>query len=481
MASSSLGLCPHQRGFERRPADFSSYCGPRKLGRRFAVLTTSASARDFRFFDMEREEKCSSTARGAIGDGSGNSEADPPERHDEEPMVQCTNTRAVSQWKKFFTLWKRKSVRRLPSFPPLGVPRLSKKKTRNSGDGINPSLSQIYNLNSQLVHFTLSELELATENFSKENLIGHGGFAQVFKGRLKSGQFVAVKRLTKGTADEKTASFLSELGVIAHLNHPNIAKLVGCCVEGGLHLVLQLSPLGSLGNILHGSKCHLDWGARYKIALGTANGLQYLHESCQRRIIHRDIKADNILLAEDFEPQICDFGLAKWLPTQWTHRNATKFEGTFGYFAPEYFMHGIFDEKTDVYAFGVLLLELITGRKAVDSESKSLVLWAKPLLDNDGIAKLVDPSLSNDYNSEEMDRVIMTASFCIDQSAVLRPQMNQVAVLIRGEKFVNEFTKDGQRRTFRRTYSEELSDALEYNSTRYLSDLRRHKEVALGS
>ncbi|KAI4372249.1 hypothetical protein MLD38_010503 [Melastoma candidum] len=416
-SSSSLGLCPHQRGTERRPVDFHSFGGPGKLRRAFPVLTSSASARDFRLFDMEREENDCSTARGAIGDCIGNEEADPPERNDEEPMVQYTNTRTVAQWKKFFTLWKRKSVRRLPSFPPLGVPRLSKKKTRNSGDGISPSLSQIYNLNSQLVHFTLSELELATGNFSKENLIGHGGFSEVFKGRLKSGQFVAVKRLTKGTADEKIASFLSELGVIAHLNHPNIAKLVGCCVEGGLHLVLQLSPLGSLGDILH------DWGPRYKIALGTANGLQYLHESCQRRIIHRDIKADNILLAEDFEPQICDFGLAKWLPTQWTHRNITKFEGTFGYFAPEYFMHGIFDEKTDIYAFGVLLLELITGRKAVVSESKSLVLWAKPLLDNDGI--------SENYNSVEMDRVIVTASLCIEQSPVLRPQMNQVAVLIR--------------------------------------------------
>ncbi|KAI4340672.1 hypothetical protein MLD38_025482 [Melastoma candidum] len=232
---------PHQRGTEGRPVDFHSFGGPGKLSRAFPVLTSSAYARDFRLFDMEREENDCSTARGAIGNCIGKEEEDPPERNDEEPM---------------------------------------------------------------LVHFTLTELELVTGNFSKENLIGHGGFSEVFKGHFKSGQFVAVKRLTKGTANEKIASFLSELGVIAHLNHPNIAKLVGCCVEGGLHLVLQLSPLGSLGDILHGSKCHLDWGPRYKIALGTANGLQYLHESCQRRIIHRDIKADNILLAEDFEPQV---------------------------------------------------------------------------------------------------------------------------------------------------------------------------------
>lgn len=167
--------------------------------------------------------------------------------------------------------------------------------------------------------------------FLAENLIGKGGYAKVYRGCLRNGQLIAVKWLIKGTADEKTAAFLSELGIIAHVDHPNTAKLFGCCIEGGMHLVFQLSSFGSLGSLLHGLcnlpllvhiaffvygllRCinnfpgskdnKLDWRKRYKIALGTADGLLYLHESCQRRIIHRDIKADNILLTQDYEAQV---------------------------------------------------------------------------------------------------------------------------------------------------------------------------------
>lgn len=170
--------------------------------------------------------------------------------------------------------------------------------------------------------------------FHVENLIGKGGFAEVYKGRLPDGKLVAIKQLTKGTPDEKIAGFLSELGIIAHVDHPNTAKVLGCGIEGGMHLVFELSPLGSLGSVLHGllliclvfylnyncllgflslncslitfpgSEVKLDWSKRYKIALGIADGLLYLHETCLKRIIHRDIKADNILLTEDFEPQV---------------------------------------------------------------------------------------------------------------------------------------------------------------------------------
>lgn len=322
---------------------------------------------------------------------------------------------------------------------------------------------------------------MATNNFNHENLIGKGGFAEVYKGCLPDGRLVAIKQLTKGTLDEKTAGFLNELGIIAHVDHPNTAKLLGCGIDGGMHLVFELSPLGSLGSALHGSQVELDWSKRYKIALGAADGLLYLHENCRRRIIHRDIKADNILLTKNFEPQICDFGLAKWLPTQWTHHNVSKFEGTFGYFAPEYYMHGIVDEKTDIYAFGVLLLELITGRRPVDHLQQSLVIWAKPLLDNNDTKELADPSLGDNYDLEEMDRVVLTASLCIEQSPVLRPRMSQVVILLRGDEYVSERAKKGKGRTLLRTYSEEIFDAQDYNSTRYLNDLKRYKELALGS
>ncbi|PKI47969.1 hypothetical protein CRG98_031633 [Punica granatum] len=178
------------------------------------------------------------------------------------------------------------------------------------------------------MNFTLSELKDATDNFSHDNLIGEGGCAEVYRGKLPDGELVAVKRLTRGTPEEMTADFLSELGIIVHIDHPNIAKLIGYGVEGGMHIILHLSPHGSLASLLYSSK--LDWGIRYKVALGTAEGLMYLHEDCQRRIIHKDVKAANILLSEDFEPQISDFGLAKWLPEQWSHHVVSQIEGTFG-------------------------------------------------------------------------------------------------------------------------------------------------------
>lgn len=232
-------------------------------------------------------------------------------------------------------------------------------------------------------NFTYSELEAATDKFSHERLVGKGGHAEVYKGCLSDGTLVAVKRITKkdDNEDERTADFLTELGIIAHVDHPNAAKLIGFGVEGGLYLILQYATKGSVETRLQGSWEDWGWKTRYKVAVGVAEGLSYLHQSCPRRIIHRDIKASNILLGDDYEPLISDFGLAKWLPDKWLHHVVHPIEGTFGYLAPEYFMHGIADEKTDVFAYGVLLLELITGRHAieVDATRQSLVMWAKPL------------------------------------------------------------------------------------------------------
>ncbi|KAL4397116.1 hypothetical protein AHAS_Ahas01G0159700 [Arachis hypogaea] len=167
---------------------------------------------------------------------------------------------------------------------------------------------------------------------------------------------------------------------------------------GSLIYCMKLPPHGSLSSVLYEK---LNWSLRFKIILGTAEELCYLHERCQRRIIHKDIKAFNILLSETFEPQLSDFGLAKWLPDLWTHHTVSKVEGTFGYLIPGFFMHGIVDEKTDVYAYGVLLLELITGRQALDSSQKSLIMWAKPLIDAYNVKELVDPSLGEDYDRAE--------------------------------------------------------------------------------
>ncbi|CAL0301204.1 unnamed protein product [Lupinus luteus] len=209
-----------------------------------------------------------------------------------------------------------------------------------------------------------------------------------------------------------------------------------------------------------GPREKLNWSLRFKIAMGTAEGLHYLHEGCQRRIIHKDIKASNILLSENFEPQISDFGLSKWLPDQWTHHTVSKVEGTFGYLPPEFFMHGIVDEKTDVYAYGVLLLELITGRQALDSSQKSLVMWAKPLLSANNIKELVDPILVDAYDEEQMKLVLK---------------------ILRGEEESLKMMKERQKSKLQRTYSVELNDAEDYNSTKFLSDRDRFMETILGS
>ncbi|XP_027107595.2 receptor-like cytosolic serine/threonine-protein kinase RBK2 isoform X3 [Coffea arabica] len=399
---------------------------------KFTCLFPSASAQDLRRFEMDGEKHDESSPRGVL----------------EACVTDLDNESA------------------------------SRRRSRTLRDHVDNDCCPV---KSEWKNFNLADLQKATNNFSQENLIGKGGYAEVYKGCLPDGQLVAIKQLNKGTPEEQIISFLSEVGIIAHVNHPNTAKMIGYGVEGGTYLVLQLSSQGSLGSLLHGSKEKLNWGIRHKIILGTADGLLYLHENCQRRIIHRDIKADNILLTEDFEPQICDFGLAKWLPNQWTHCNVSKFEGTFGYFAPEYYMNGIVDEKTDVFAFGVLLLELITGRKALDESQNSLVLWAKPLLENNNLSELVDPSLGNEYNPEEMDRVILTATSCIEQDPIERPQMRKVVTLLRGNVNSLASLMEKHDRCLRRTYSEELLDADEYNSTKCLSDVNQLTQTALNS
>ncbi|KAL0787378.1 hypothetical protein Bca101_003624 [Brassica carinata] len=456
-----------------------------------AMLSASAHVPDLRCLQVEKEKQDPESPRGALeaclNRCSISSSEDPPQNKEAienaDADVRCKNLRASSNWGKFFKLWKRRSMKRLSSFPPLSCAPVISKRNKNADPDVDDlNLHDIYDFQSSLHSFSITDLEIATDYFNPENIIGRGGYAEVYQGILPEGKLIAVKRLTKGTSDEQTAEFLSELGIIAHVDHPNTAKFIGCCTEDGMYLVFRLSPLGSLGSLLHGpSKDKLTWSRRYKVALGTADGLMYLHEGCQRRIIHRDIKADNILLTEDFQPQICDFGLAKWLPKQLTHHNVSKFEGTFGYFAPEYFMHGIVDEKTDVFSFGVLLLELITGHPALDESQQSLVLWAKPLLEKKDIKKLVDPSLGDEYDQDELNRLTSTASLCIEQSSLLRPRMSQVVESLLGQESCVVTPREDNRKMMQRTYSEELLDSIEYNSTRHLRDLDRIREVALAS
>ncbi|CAN1808243.1 Probable receptor-like serine/threonine-protein kinase At5g57670 [Linum perenne] len=303
----------------------------------------------------------------------------------------------------------------------------------------------ILNLNLDSPHkptwkcFSYDEISLATNSFDPNNIVGRGGYAEVYRGTLPLIGEVAVKRLTKSCTDErKEKEFLMEIGTIGHVNHPNVLPLVGCCIDSGLYLIFRYSSVGSLASLLHGKPGEnwkvLDWGRRYKIAIGTAKGINYLHKGCQRRIIHRDIKSSNVLLTEDYEPLISDFGLAKWLPSQWSHHSIGPIEGTFGHLAPEYYLHGIVDEKTDVFAFGVLLLELISGKKPVDGSHLSLHSWvskqAKPVLKRGEVEELADPRLGGEYDVREMRQLAFAASLCIRPSPAWRPTMSEVLTVM---------------------------------------------------
>ncbi|XP_075492395.1 putative receptor-like serine/threonine-protein kinase At5g57670 [Primulina tabacum] len=288
--------------------------------------------------------------------------------------------------------------------------------------------------------FSYEEIFAATDGFSPENMAGRGGYAEVYRGVLEDGEAIAVKRLSKTSNDErKEKEFLSEIGTLGHVSHPNVTSLLGCCLDNGLYLVFQFSSKGSVSSLLHDEKLPaMDWKTRHKIAVGTARGLHYLHKRCPRRIIHRDIKASNILLTADFEPQISDFGLAKWLPSQWSHHSIVPIEGTFGHLAPEYFMHGVVDEKTDVFAFGVFVLELISGKKPVDNSHQSLHSWAKPILSQGNTKDVIDPRLVDDYNEIQLNKLAYAASLCIRASSIWRPTMSEVLEIILSEEEIDK-------------------------------------------
>ncbi|OAY35729.1 receptor-like cytosolic serine/threonine-protein kinase RBK1 [Manihot esculenta] len=402
------------------------------------------------------------------------------------PEGEATKEGNLSQWKNLLDTFKKKSMRRFSMAPLLAnydiITKRSLKrkltKMQNSPDMMMIDWGGMPISKPSWRNFDYAELEAATDNFSSENLIGKGGHAKVFRGCLSDGQVVAVKKLVKNEKEEedRIGDFLSELGIIAHINHPNAAKLLGFSIDRGLHLVLEFLPNGSLASVLHGGGDCLEWKKRFKVAVGIAEGLKYLHHDCQRRIIHRDIKASNILLGEDYDAQISDFGLAKWLPENWVHHIVFPIEGTFGYLAPEYFMHGIVDEKTDVFAYGVLLLEIITGRHAVGSSRQSLSMWAKPLLQENSVKELADPQLGDDYDPIEMKCAMLTASECINHLPSLRPHMNRVVQLLKGVEAPAELK---QKSNPGRTMILDGCDIQDYTCTSYINDLNRHMQLVM--
>ncbi|KAF8399259.1 hypothetical protein HHK36_015124 [Tetracentron sinense] len=282
--------------------------------------------------------------------------------------------------------------------------------------------------------FTYNDLVEVTNGFSEQNFLGEGGFGSVHKGSLPDGREVAVKQLKIGGA-QGDREFRAEVEIISRVHHRHLVSLVGYCIfEHQRLLVYDYVPNNNLYYHLHEEgRPVMDWATRVKVAAGAARGIAYLHEDCHPRIIHRDIKSSNILLDNNFEALVSDFGLAKLALDAYTHVT-TRVMGTFGYMAPEYASSGKLTEKSDVYSFGVVLLELITGRKPVDASQplgdESLVEWARPLLshalDNQDFEGLADPRLNKNVVESEMFRMIEAAAACVRHSALKRPRMGQV-------------------------------------------------------
>ncbi|KOM48603.1 hypothetical protein LR48_Vigan07g230700 [Vigna angularis] len=281
--------------------------------------------------------------------------------------------------------------------------------------------------------FSFSELEKATDKFNSQRVLGEGGFGRVYSGTLDDGNEVAVKLLTRN-GQNRDREFIAEVEMLSRLHHRNLVKLFGICIEGRRRcLVYELVYNGSVESHLHGDdkkNCPLDWEARKRIAIGSARGLAYLHEDSNPRVIHRDFKASNVLLEDDFTPKVSDFGLAREAGEGNGHIS-TRVMGTFGYVAPEYAMTGHLLVKSDVYSYGVVLLELITGRKPVDMSQpqgeENLVTWARPLLRyREGLEKVVDPFLAGKYDFDEMAKMAAIASLCVHPEVTQRPFMGEV-------------------------------------------------------
>eukprot|EP00253_Pinus_taeda_P018765 PITA_18765 len=294
----------------------------------------------------------------------------------------------------------------------------------------------ISKLNSQFI-FKYDILREATSNFNARNKLGGGGFGSVFKGVLPDGRQVAVKRLYIGSR-QGDAEFLNEASLISRFQHRNLVKLLGCCVESSERLlVYEYLQNSSLDKILFdATKPHLlDWKERHEIMVGAARGLTYLHEGSEIRIIHRDIKASNILLDRKYRPKIADFGLARFFAVDQSHVS-TSVVGTLGYMAPEYALHGQLTEKVDVFSFGVLVLEIISGKRSQSlvHDAEFLVEGTWRLYKAERALEVIDPALKGSYSSEEGIRVIQIGLLCTQAAAALRPSMSQVVFMLTNER-----------------------------------------------
>lgn len=288
--------------------------------------------------------------------------------------------------------------------------------------------------------YTLRELEVSTNGFADEKVIGEGGYGIVYHGILEDNTQVAVKNLlnNRGQAEKE---FKVEVEAIGRVRHKNLVRLLGYCAEGAHRmLVYEYVNNGNLEQWLHGDvgPCSpLTWDIRMNIILGTAKGLAYLHEGLEPKVVHRDIKSSNILLDKRWNPKVSDFGLAKLLGSESSYIT-TRVMGTFGYVAPEYASTGMLNERSDVYSFGILIMEIITGRNPVDysrpPEEVNLIEWLKKMVANRNPEGVLDPKLPEKPTSRALKRALLVALRCVDANAQKRPKMGHIIHMLEAEE-----------------------------------------------
>uniref|UniRef100_M1CSF9 non-specific serine/threonine protein kinase n=1 Tax=Solanum tuberosum TaxID=4113 RepID=M1CSF9_SOLTU len=294
-------------------------------------------------------------------------------------------------------------------------------------------------LDLQTGHFRLRQIKAATNNFDPANKIGEGGFGPVYKGVLSDGAVIAVKQLSS-KSKQGNREFVNEIGMISALQHPNLVKLYGCCIEGNQLLVIyEYMENNCLARALFGrddQRLNLDWATRKRICSGIAKGLAYLHEESRLKIVHRDIKCTNVLLDKDLNAKISDFGLAKLDEEENTHIS-TRIAGTVGYMAPEYATRGYLTDKADVYSFGVVALEIVSGKSNTNYRPKEefvyLLDWAYVLQEQGNLLELVDSHLGSNYSKKEAMQMINISLLCTNLSPTLRPSMSSVVSMLEGK------------------------------------------------
>ncbi|OVA13177.1 Protein kinase domain [Macleaya cordata] len=293
--------------------------------------------------------------------------------------------------------------------------------------------------NPEFEIFSFEKLAIVTDNFSGANKLGHGGFGSVYKGKLLDGQEIAVKRLSKSSG-QGLEEFKNEVLVISKLQHRNLVRLLGCCIEGEEKiLIYEYMPNKSLDAFLFDptKRVLLDWRKRIQIIKGISRGILYLHRDSRLRVIHRDLKASNILLNEELNPKISEFGMARIFGGNELQANTRRVVGTYGYMSPEYAMEGLFSEKSDVFSFGVLLLEIVSGKRSTSfyhqELSLSLLGYAWQLWNENKMKLLIDPTLSEPFFEEEILRCIHVGLMCVQEFAKDRPTMSTTLAMLTSE------------------------------------------------